>query len=518
MRAVGFDVVQRRLAAVSLALVLAVPGCSSGDGGGTSPPTTEAATPSTARPDTGPTTSTTTLPPVPIPALEWEDCGENLDCTTLVAPLDYRRPEETAGQVRLPVVRHRALSSKKRIGSLIVNPGGPGFGGTYLARGARSLYGADIVQAFDIIGFDPRGTGGATPAVDCINDYDPYFGVDTSDSSPAGIAEATKLADAFAAACSTRTGSALAFVATEDTARDIDLLRRALGEETISYFGFSYGSELGAVWATLFPDTVRAAVFDGAGDPNADSTKASMDQAKGFEIALNSFLEHCRSNCGFSAGVDPGEKFDTIMEEIAASSYPTSQGRPALNRAIAYTAVLHSMYSTRLWPLLDSALSAADSGDGRPMLELYDDYYQRQGDGSYANDIEAFIAITCLDEVRPKSAEAVAENADEILAAAPRVGWAFLDNYTCLSWPVPARAPIRVVGTDRVAIMVIGTTNDPATPLDSTRRMASSLRRSVLLTVAGDGHTSYLQSQCARKLVDAYLVDLEIPEGDATCN
>jgi hypothetical protein len=501
----------------SLVLALVIPACSSGGDDG-SAPATESGASSTTRPGSGSTSSSTSLPPVPTPTLAWENCGENLDCATLIAPLDYRRPTETAGQVKLPVVRHRALSSKKRIGSLIVNPGGPGFGGTYLARGARSLYGADILQAFDIIGFDPRGTGGATPAVDCISEYDPYFGTDTGDSSPAGVAESIALADEFAQACSTRTGESLGFVATEDTARDMDLLRRALGEETISYFGFSYGSELGAVWVTLFPDTVRAAVFDGAGDPDADMVQASLDQAKGFEIALNSFLDHCRTKCGFSANTDPGAKFDDIMREIAESTYPTADGRPVLNRSIAYTAVLHSLYSTRLWPKLDSALSAADSGDGRPMLELYDDYYQRQPDGTYANDIEAFIAITCLDSVRPQNAEVVTASADEILAAAPRVGWAFLDNYTCLPWPVPARAPIQVVGTDRVAVMVVGTTNDPATSLESTRRMASALARSVFVTVAGDGHTGYLQSECAREIVGDYLVDLEIPKRDVTCD
>lgn len=510
---------RRKQGAIALFLVLVLGACS----GSSSP--TESSSTSSSSPSSGPGATTTvvpggsnSIPEIPVTPLEWTDCGENLQCATLLAPLDYSRPQETAGGARISVVRHRALSSKKRIGSLVVNPGGPGFGGTYLARAARGIYGADILQAFDIVGFDPRGTGDTVPAIDCISDYDPYFAPDSAVDTPEGLQDAIGLAAAFKNECEERSGDILPFITTEDSARDIDLLRRALGEETISYLGFSYGSELGAAWATLFPDTVRAAVFDGAADPNASGMQSILDQAAGFERALNSFLDHCRSSCGFPAGADPGIRLDEILARIDANEYPTVTGRPRLSMSIAYSAVFQALYSTTLWPKLDSALIEADRGKGAIMLELYDDYYQRRPNGTYPNDLEAFIAITCTEDRGPYTLEEVQRFDDEVRAAAPRLHPAFLGNVGCIPWAGRAQEPVSVTGTDAVPILVIGTTNDPATPLASTKRMAEAMKRSVLLTVEGDGHTAYVRNKCTRKVVGDYLVGLKTPKPGTVCD
>ena len=508
---------QKKRAVVTLVAALIVSACSGGTD--TAPTTTTRNTSQTSSPATSSAPNgTNPLPEVPAPVLEWTDCGENLQCATMPAPLDYRRPKETAGGAQISVVRHVALSSKKRIGSLLVNPGGPGFPGTYLARAARAIYGSELLQAFDIVGFDPRGTGDSVPAVDCVSDYDPYFAVDADTETPEGLKASLESAAEFEAACEAGLGSSLDFITTEDTARDMDLLRRALGEETISYLGFSYGSELGAAWVSMFPDTVRAAVFDGASDPNASAMQSLVDQARGFERALNSFLEHCRTACGFPEGSDPGAKFDEIFAAIAANRYPTVEDRPDLSLSIAYTGVFAALYSTRDWPRLDSALAAADAGNGAAFLELYDDYYQRRPDGTYANDLEAFIAITCIEGGGPYTVEEVTEYDDEMLAVAPRLYPSFLGNIGCIPWADHARQSPATIGTDATTILVIGTTNDPATPIESTKKMADALKRAVLLTVESDGHTAYVRNACARKVVGKYLVELEPPDPGTVCD
>ena len=518
MRAIVSPVVTPVVAlAVTVAVALVATACSGGS---------ETAQPSTTRGTSGASTPTTgaspggsdEFPEVPVPVLEWTDCGENLQCTTMPAPLDYRRPVETAGGAQISVVRHLALSSKKRIGSLLVNPGGPGFGGTDLALAARAVYGSDLLQAFDIVGFDPRGTGGSLPAVDCITDYDAYFAVDSDIDTPEGLEAALASAAEFESKCETAMGASLDFITTEDTARDMDLLRRALGEETISYLGFSYGSELGAAWASMFPATVRAAVLDGAVDPNASAMENVVNQARGFEHTLDSFLEYCRDSCSFPAGGDPGAKFDEIFDAIEKNRYPTVEGRPRLSLTIAYSAVFKALYSTRDWERLDAALVAAAQGDGRLLLELHDDYFQRRADGTYPNDLEAFTAITCIEDGGPYTVAEVTEYDDEIIAAAPRLYPGFLGSIGCIPWADHARTPSTVTGTDAATILVIGTTNDPATPLESTRKMAEALKRSVLLTVDDDGHTAYVRNSCTRKVVGAYLIKLELPDEGKVCD
>lgn len=458
----------------------------------------------------------TTLPPITVPQLAWRSCGEALECSTIVAPLDYF----TSGNesVSLPMTRHLARDQKRRIGSLLVNPGGPGFGGRYLAESAAAIFSKEILDRFDIVAWDPRGTGGSLPAIDCIDNYDPYFAIDpqpdTAEEKQSNIA----LAKQFADACNERSGALLAHVSTQDSARDMDLIRRALGEEKISYFGFSYGSELGATWATMFPNTVRAAVFDGAADPNASASQGMIDQAKGFEIALNAFLADCVNKCAFADGADPGKVFDDLIAQIDANSYPTQPGRPSLNLGITYTAIADAMYATELWPVLDDALAAARQGDGSGLLKLNDDYYHRNADGTYTNDLEAFLAISCVDDRGPTTVEGVDAFNAQLEAAAPRLGTSFESGYGCVFWPVDSAPNLVVTGKAAGPILVIGTTNDPATPFESSQRMARSLEKGIFVKVTGDGHTGYTRSDCVKKLVDKYLVKGEVPDGDVECD
>ena len=296
----------RRCLAIG-ALLLMVSACSSG------------ATSSDTTPDTRIPVSTL-YAPAEGGTLAWKSCsGDSLDplqCARLSVPFDYNNPSK--GSFSLKLVKHPAKIRTKRVGSMLVNPGGPGFGGTDLPENAESYFSTTLIDTFDIIGWDPRGTGESTPAVDCVDNYDKYF---TDDPTPETEAEHQVLIDvskAFNAECEKRSGEILPYISTNATARDMDTIRAALGEEKITFFGFSYGSELGATWATMFPSTVRAAVLDGATDPTSNYMQGGLDQAKGFETEFTKFLAQCSANkkCPFYNNGDAEGAFDELIKEL----------------------------------------------------------------------------------------------------------------------------------------------------------------------------------------------------------
>ena len=208
----------------------------------------------------------------------WTPSGSSgrVEIGTFTAPLDYSDP--SVGRVDLNIARHLA-KPQERIGSLLVNPGGPGFAGAEFAIFAEQNFGQALLDHFDIVAWDPRGTGSSEPKIDCIDDYDHFFA--SGDITPDDAAERQQLIDLakeFATDCVEKNGAYYRYVGTNNSARDMDAIRAALGEATISYLGFSYGSELGATWATMFPTTVRAAVLDGAVDPTADANGSNLQQ------------------------------------------------------------------------------------------------------------------------------------------------------------------------------------------------------------------------------------------------
>ena len=280
-----------RLAVVLGAFVVLTAAC--GDTGVETERADAAVTPSTGAPVTDPpSTDSPTTGPQPSndsSSLEWEELDEGVETATLEVPVDYEDPDGPTFDLFL--ARRLADDQDNKIGSLLVNPGGPGFGGADFALFAEQIYGQPLLDRFDIIGWDPRGTGLSDPPIDCIDDYDRYFAsTDITPDDDTERQEIIDLAEEFTAACEEANGDILPFIGTNNSARDMDSIRRALGEEQISYLGFSYGSELGAVWATLFPETVRAAVLDGAADPNADPLESSIQQSQGFEGTLTTYL------------------------------------------------------------------------------------------------------------------------------------------------------------------------------------------------------------------------------------
>ena len=453
--------------------------------------------------------------------IEWKPCdgstNTEVECGNIEVPFDYADPEQ--GSFVLFVKKHNAANPVERIGSMMVNPGGPGFGGSSLADDAQYYFSQDLIDRFDIIAWDPRGTGESTPAVDCVDTFDEYFGLDSPPETPDEKQALIDASQAFNDQCDENSGTILPYISTKASAQDINSLRLALSEEKISYFGFSYGSELGTTWATMFPETVRAIVVDGAVDPNASSTQEGMNQAKGFEGQLATFLKQCseKATCAFHNGGKAEAAFDKLVLDIDTSPLEVSKDRTPVTQGVLFTAVAQAMYSDYYWPQLSEALSAAQKGDGKGILQLYDDYYQRKDDGTYGNELEAFLAISCLDDPGASSVEDVDSHIDEFIAAAPRLGGNFAYGYSCALWPVKQAAKVTITGKGAGPIVVVGTTGDPATPLDSTRKMALGLEQGILIVVDANQHTGYGANNCVVKAVDDYLIKLVVPANETTC-
>jgi pimeloyl-ACP methyl ester carboxylesterase len=299
----------------------------------------------------------------------------------------------------------------------------------------------------------------------------------------------------------------------------MDSIRAALGEEKISYFGFSYGSELGAAWLTMFPTTVRAAVLDGATDPDADYIQSGLDQAKGFEKQFTTFLEKCSQDvkCPFHNKGDAEGAYDTLIEELDARPLETGDKRAPVNQAVALTAISQAMYSSTLWDELEQALADAQKGDGTGLLSLNDDYYQRKGDGTYGNELEAFNAILCLDDPGPLTIEETDSYIPKFEAVAPRLARGFTSGYGCVFWKAKPDRRIAITGKGAGSVIVIGTTGDAATPLESSRKMTSALEDGRLIVVTADRHTGYGENDCVTTAVNKYLLTTKVSFAEKLC-
>jgi len=482
------------------------------DPGTTDPDTTDRGTTDPGTVPSGPDVSA--FQPAPF---EWESFRDGVEVATLDVPIDYADPD--GGTIELFVARRAATDPSSRIGSLLVNPGGPGFGGSSFALFGDQIYDSELLRHFDIIGWDPRGTGESEPAIDCIDDWDDYVAVlDVSDDLEA---DNLALAQQFAAECERKNADIVQFVGTNNSARDIDTIRRALGEDTISYFGFSYGSELGATWATLFPDTVRAAVLDGASDPEADRLESSLQQIAGFEATLTTFLDRCSAepSCAFHNDGDAAAAFDRLMTGLEDSPIPSRSGRPDVGRGVATIGVVQAMYSDSFWPQLERALADAADGRGAGLLSLYDSYYQRQNDGSYGDELEAFQVISCADRDDRPDIEQVRAETLRFAEVAPRLVPADAEpGFFCTFMPPALDPRITITGGGAGPIVVIGTTGDPATPFESTRAMAATLDDGRFVIVEADQHTGYGVNRCVVEVVNRYLVDLEPPDDGVVCD
>ena len=454
--------------------------------------------------------------------IAWDAC-EEFQCATAMAPLDWDDPG--AGEIELALIRQPART--ERAGTLLVNPGGPGASGFDAVARAIDVTATEALQdRYDIVGFDPRGVGRST-AISCFPpaelDKLLYGNPRGSRGSDEWITTQNDLTHKFGQACLAKSGALLANVDTLSTARDLDMLRAALGEEQLDYLGYSYGAYLGTVYAGAFPDRVGRMVLDGAIDPSIGHAAMTLAQAQGIETSLRSYLASCMpdATCPFEGTVDDGmAKVRGILDAVRKNPIPSSDGR-VLTAETLLIAIAAPLYDDETWPVLDQVLASVVAGQAEFALSAVDGYYGRTPEGAYAGNLaEALRAITCIDYPAQNNVEAMKEQARQLNDAAPYVG-VFLTygDLSCLSWPhhpeLP-RAPIAAAGA--APILVLGTTNDPSTPYEWAVAVAAQLESGVLVTRQGDGHTAFnTGNACVDATVEQYLVEGVVPPADVTC-
>ncbi|MDT0167325.1 alpha/beta hydrolase [Actinotalea sp. AC32] len=454
----------------------------------------------------------------------WEECGD-AECATVRAPLDWDDPEE--GGIDLALKRHRATGpADERIGSLLINPGGPGASAVeYVDYAVESSFSDRLLAAYDVVGFDPRGVGSSS-AVECGDDagVDEFLTSYRAIEDQASLDAAREEVRAFGERCVEDTGPLIGEIDTVSAARDLDLLRALLGDEQLHYAGFSYGTFLGAVYADLYPDRVGRLLLDGALDPSNSVEELVIGQAEGFEDALRAYVEYCLAGqgCPLTGDVDDGmAQIAALMDGIAERPLRAGGGRD-LNLTMAFYGLVVTLYDDESWSYLTMALEEALGSDsGEVFLQLANLYLDREPDGTFGtNSMIAFTAINCLDypaeELSYDELEALAAQVEEV---APTFGRTFVMDAGCESWPVePVGERDTVDAPGAAPILVVGTTGDPATPYEWSVALAEQLESGTLLTWEGEGHTAYGRGDaCVTETVDAYLVDGVVPEDGAVC-
>lgn len=453
-------------------------------------------------------------------SLAWEDCSGGWECATARAPLSWQDPG--AGEIELSVKRLPA--SGERIGSLLTNPGGPGASGVEFVGSLAPMVGERVKDAYDLVGFDPRGVGSST-AVVCLDDQakdeslSRDFGTDE-----AGLEDLVEDRRAWADACAQNTGDLLGHVDTQSAARDMDMLRAVLGDEKLAYLGYSYGTQLGATYAGLFPEKVGRLVLDGAIDTSLDADAIAEQQAVGFENALRAYVEDCQAGaeCPLRGDADDGmRQIRALLDAAQDNPLPTTSDR-RVTQTLAFYGVALALYNDVNWPLLTQALAEAfDDGTGTMLLFLADYYNDRNADGTFSsNSSEAFRAVNCLDARQDDDPDAMQAQLERLEEAAPTMGSFFaFGGLTCEGWAYPVVAQefdLHAEGAE--PIVVIGTTNDPATPYVWAEGLAATLDSGVLVSWEGEGHTAYGRANdCLADAVDAYLVDGTVPDDGLRC-
>ncbi|MEU9148157.1 alpha/beta hydrolase [Streptomyces sp. NPDC048349] len=462
-----------------------------------------------------------------VPVLSWGPCegaGDGFECATARVPLDYRRPD--GASIPLAVTRRVAGDRARRAGVLLLHPGGPGNSGVDFARNSYAALPASLRDAFDVVGYDMRGVK-RSGQVECWNDTEYSAAVDAARGvpGPGALRSAVRQGLEFATACRQRSGDLVPFVGTGSNAKDIDLLRQALGEEALSFYGRSFGSYVGTVYAAQFPRRVRAMVLDGAYDPRryADVPYAyDAAQFVALDAAVGRFLDWCAQEaaaCGFGEG-RPRQAFEELKRALDADPVITASGRPATGYTLAYRLMFNINAGKVIWPELGQALRAAQQRQGSFLLSP-------PSPASF-DFLTVNLAVECADRVYPAGPLLLDTLVGAEAAAAPLLGPpiglgppTYDHNHapTCAQWQ--AERPSRFEGSYRAAgsapILVLGTTGDPDTPYQDAVALAGTLENGRLLTFAGEGHTAYNRSACVSALVTDYLAALALPARGTVC-
>jgi pimeloyl-ACP methyl ester carboxylesterase len=455
--------------------------------------------------------------------LAWSDCGAD-QCAKLTVPIDYSHPD--GATIELSLLTVTATDPAGRIGALVVNPGGPGGSGVAYAKAADFIVTGPVRAAYDIVGFDPRGVGTSSP-IKCLNDreLDNFLGTDPTPGDRTEEQHYADVSKALADKCKANGGPLLAHVSTIEAAKDMDVLRAALGETKLDYLGKSYGTFLGATYADLFPTKVGRFVLDGAEDPNTTSSQVNEGQAVGFETATRAYVKDCvgRGNCPLGNSLDSGmQKLRDFLKQLDTRPLPLADPYvKALTEGWGSLGVAYAMYDSGLWSQLTDALRSAFVGNAGPLMTLADRYAERSSNGVYAGNLmQVIYAVNCLDRADSRDLAHYESQARLLGAEAPTWGpllaWS---SMPCGYWPVPANnVPKKITAAGSGPIVVVGTTRDPATPYQWAQGLASELHNGHLITFDGDGHTAYMRSNsCVDDAVDAYLLNGRVPRAGLKC-
>jgi pimeloyl-ACP methyl ester carboxylesterase len=498
------DPVRSRSAAVTV-LVVALAACST-QPESSSPTTTSSpsSTTSIVVVTQPPTTTTTVVLPPPVP-VEWRGCGGGLDCATVDVPISYQDP--TGPTLALALVRNPADLPDERIGTLVVNPGGPGASGVRrVARGFQVS--AEVGDRFDIVGFDPRGVGQSTP-ISCGNTVPAFRATDLAPDDPGERAALREAAQAVAEECLASEGERLGHLGSVEVANDIEVIRRALGEDQLSFVGLSYGTFIGQLWADAHPSSVRALVLDGVVDPASSGSIQSVQQAEGVDAAVAAMAQACAADpsCPLTATGGLLASYDELARRLETGAVTSAGVGPT---QLAYAA-FYATYDADTWPVLWRAVAAGLAGDLGGVADLAAGF---TGLVPYA----PFAVITCLDSTHPIGFDAWQAAAAPVIRRSPRFGEILANELLpCARWPAGTYEPRPVDAEGSPPILVIGSTGDAATPYEAAVDVAGNLAAGVLLTVQIDGHVAIGDSDCATQQVTRYLVDLAVPAPGARC-
>ena len=452
------------------------------------------------------------------PTVDWRNCGPRFDCASVRVPVDYKRPGDK--KIKLALIRLPAPKKAKRIGSLIVNPGGPGGSGVdFVRHGAVDTVPAEVRARFDVVGFDPRGVG-KSAGIDCGEAPQEFLSNNFIPDNGSELDAVLRSAEAVAGACAENNPELLPHMATAYVARDLDAIRRAVGDRQLTYLGFSYGSTIGLTYAEQFPAQVRAMVLDGPVDPAVDGLQRARDQARVLEKTLREFVKVCSSDsaCRGYAGKLTMRRFDRLISGLLAAPLPSYSGTRSLRSAEALVATAVLLKDRGMgWPVLAAGIDMAERGDGSLLLSVAE---STMSDGTNERQwLAPLLAVNCLDIQPPEPGQYPAAVA-ELKGKSRHFGaLMLLLSSPCAYWEIPTQRQPRIIrAVNAPPAVVIGTTGDPTTPYHWAKAVAANLRGSVLLTRDGAGHTAFgRRNVCTDRTVSRYLVDTVLPAVGTSC-
>lgn len=456
--------------------------------------------------------------------LTWINCGGPFLCADLTVPINYGKPG--GERLQLSLVKYPATDKKKRLGSLLVNPGGPGASGVEYGYAAEYIVSKKILSAYDLIGFDPRGVGGSS-AERCLSNEETDKLVEANGPVVDGLNMATleESSKLLATRCLEKLGERLKFLGSVDVVRDMELMRQVLGEEKLNFLGKSYGTYLGLVYSSMYPKNVGRFVLDAVVDPNLSANEINKAQALGFEIALDAFLSDCisKKDCFFKGTLEEARvEVTRLQDSVAKKALPGKDGRLATG-SILVLAMVASLYDSETgWPALNKAFKEVYAGKGGALFDLVNGYVVRDAKGRYpSNENEIAYIVNCLDRTDDASPERLASDAERFESFAPHFGayiaWSTLP---CHYWPYePVRPPVALTGENAPKFVVIGTTRDPATPFAWATEVTAKFPSAYLITADGDGHTGHGRgSSCVDGVVDTFFLSGELPARPLRCS